>query len=217
MYGMAAKAIMIHGGAPDREHRWAIIHANECKQYAPTRANSKARSPMAVWEGVDVVKTPSRLLRAPLYCRINVFIHGLARLKYGDASYAALFLGISIMHGGFIVRSLHDYKARHASSMHVLPYNFSYRLRLLKQPTQPREQPIAEQPIVGEGGRRWVIPEGSESEQTSRRRSSTRAQRRPSRDTKQATKREGPRKHGKLQAARRGERRARSANTQDTC
>ena len=136
--GVAARTMMVEGQAPPREYEWALRHANFCRQFAPTKANPKGMSPMARWEGNDELKPSSRILKAVLFCLVDVYIHKDERAKFDDRSYPAIYLGVDQQHSAFIVRALHDNKTYYSSSLSVHPHTFPYRTKLLKQPVSDR-------------------------------------------------------------------------------
>ena len=132
--------------APDREYDWTLELANLCKQYAPTSANKNGISPTAAWEGVDEVKIPTKLSKATFGCLVYVLMFEEERRKNDARTYAAVFLGIQMPHGGFVVRSLNNFKIYYVSSIHVHPFTFPYMVRMNKEPTWQPE--ASGQPMV---------------------------------------------------------------------
>ena len=117
---------MVLGHAPDREHYFAIFHANWCKNFQPTKANRKGISPMAAWEGNDKLSVPPRAFKAPLFCLVNVKLYKEERAKFDAHSYDAIYLGLSLPYGRYLVRSLENFKVYHAADLHVHPQTFPY-------------------------------------------------------------------------------------------
>ena len=73
------------------------------------KANKGGISPMAAWEGVKNLKIPSKLMKAP-FCLVYVLLFEEERRKNDARTYAAMFLGPQLPHGGFVVRSLQNFK-----------------------------------------------------------------------------------------------------------
>ena len=128
------KALMVEGSAPYTWWAFTLNHANFCVQYAPTSANPGKRSPMSMWEGNIELQPSSRILKAPLFCKVYVQIYKEQRNKHADRAYAATYMGVDPFHGTFVVRSHHSGKLYYTADMKVHPNTFPMRARLTQMP-----------------------------------------------------------------------------------
>ena len=69
--------------------------------------------------------------------------------KTGARTYAAIFLGPQLPHGGFVVRPLQNFKIYYVSAIHVHPFTFPYMVRLNREPGAPGPPVGAPDPLVG--------------------------------------------------------------------
>ena len=76
---------------------------------------------MATWEGNDKLSVPPRAFKAPLFCLVNVKLYKEERAKFDAHSYDAIYLGLSLPYGRYLVRSLENFRVYHAADLHVHP------------------------------------------------------------------------------------------------
>ena len=123
--GIAFRAMMFQGNAPDEDIPHCLRHANIVRNDSPSTANG-GRTPREKLAGTKLAVN-QRLLRGPLFCLVYAHVYEAERTKNAPRGVASIYLDYDASNNAYLVKDIKSGCKYYTADLTFHPNTFPYR------------------------------------------------------------------------------------------